>query len=89
MQTHYIRSKSSSVDKLINELESIVYNNIPEDELISEDKLINFINLDVKKEHGSKKYSLKEIKDTIRNIIERRLAKEVVGQKLSKFIYSQ
>lgn len=89
MQTHYTRSKNSSVDKLVNELESIVYNNIPENELISEDKLILFINSEIKKEYGSKKYSIKEIKDTIKNIIERRIVKEVVGQKLSKFIHSQ
>lgn len=89
MQTHYTRFKNSSSSKLINELESIVYNNVPEDELISEDKLINFINDEIKKEYGSKKYSIKEIKDNIKNIVERRMIKEVIGQKLSKFVYNQ
>ena len=88
MQTHYTRFKNSS-GKLINELESIAYNNVPEDELISEEKLVSLINDDIKKEYGSKKYSIKEIKDNIRNIIERRMIKEVIGQKLSKFVYNQ
>lgn len=89
MQTHYTRTKNISVDKFVNELESIVYNNIPEDELLSEEKLILFVNNEIKKEHGSKKYSNKEIRDTIKNILERKIAKEVVGPKLSKFVYSQ
>ena len=89
MQTHYTRSKNSSIDKLVNELESIVYNNVPENELISEEKLICFVNNEIKKEYGSKKYSAKEIKDTIKNITERKIVKEVVGPKLSKFVYSQ
>jgi hypothetical protein len=89
MQTHYTRAKNSSIDKLVNELESIVYNNVPENELISEEKLISFVNSEIKKEYGSKKYSTKEIKDTIKNIIERKIVKEVIGPKLSKFVYSQ
>ena len=50
---------------------------------------INFINDEIKKEYGSKKYSIKEIKDNIKNIVERRMIKEVIGQKLSKFVYNQ
>jgi hypothetical protein len=89
MQNHYIRSKNSSVDKLVNELESIVYNNIPDNELISEDKLMIFIENEIKKEYGSKKFSLKEIRSTIKNIVDKKIVKEVVGPKLSRFVYSQ
>ena len=89
MQNHYIRSKNSSVDKLVNELESIVYNNIPDDELISEDKLMIFVENEIRKEYGSKRFSLKEIRSTVKNIVDKKIVKEVVGPKLSRFVYSQ
>ena len=86
MQTHYAKPKTLLSTKLINELESIVYNSIPNDSLISEEKLINRINQEIKKEHGSIVYSSREIKDTIKNLIDKKLVKEVIGSKLSKLI---
>lgn len=86
MQTHYAKPKTLLSTKLINELESIVYNSIPNDSLISEEKLINRINQEIKKEHGSIVYSSREIRDTIKNLIDKKLVKEVIGSKLSKLI---
>ena len=86
MQTHYAKPKVFSNIKLINELESIIYNIIPNDSLVSEEKLISRINHEIKKEHGSFIYSLREINDTIKNLIDKKFIKEVIGSKLSKLI---
>lgn len=86
MQTHYAKLKTFSNIKLINELESIIYNIIPNDSLVSEEKLISRINQEIKKEHGSFIYSSREINDTIKNLIDKKFIKEVIGSKLSKLI---
>lgn len=89
MKTHYIKNKNSSNKKLVNELESVVYSILIEDELLSEEKLHFTIVQQIKKEHGSLIYTNKEIRDTIKNLLDKKLIKEVVGPKLSKFIHSQ
>lgn len=89
MKTHYVKNKNSGNKKLVNELESIVYSILIEDELLSEDKLHNTIVQQIKKEHGSIIYTTKEVRDTIKNLLDKKLIKEVIGPKLSKFIHSQ
>lgn len=88
MKNHYTKTKNVVDFKIYNELESFVYNSLVEDELISEENLRSLIISQVKKEHGSLIYSSIEIEDTIKNLIIRKIIREVVGQKLSKFIYT-
>jgi hypothetical protein len=88
MKNHYTKAKNNLDFKIYNELESFVYNSLIEDELTSEENLHSSIVSHVKKEHGSLIYSSIEIEDTIKNLIIRKIIKEVVGQRLSKFIYS-
>lgn len=89
MKTHYTKTKNSNNSKLVNELESVVYSILFEDELLSEEKLSYSIIQQIKKEHGSMIYTNKEIRDTIKNLIDKKLIKEVIGPKLSKFIHTQ
>lgn len=89
MKTHYTKTKNSNNSKLVNELESVVYSILVEDELLSEEKLSYSIIQQIKKEHGSMIYTNKEIRDTIKNLIDKKLIKEVIGPKLSKFIHTQ
>lgn len=86
MKNHYIKLKSSSTLKINNELESIIYDCLIEDELISDEKLHSLISIRIKKEHGSLIYSNVEIQDTIKNLSDRKIIKEVFGQKLYKFV---
>ena len=88
MKNHYTKTKNIVDFKIYNELESFVYNSLVEDELTSEENLRSSIISQVKKEHGSVIYSSIEIEDTIKNLIIRKIIREVVGLKLSKFIYS-
>ena len=88
MKNHYTKTKNIVDFKIYNELESFVYNSLVEDELTSEENLRSSIISQVKKEHGSVIYSIIEIEDTIKNLIIRKIIREVVGLKLSKFIYS-
>jgi len=88
MKNHYTKAKNTLDFKIYNELESFVYNSLIEDELTSEENLHSSIVSHVKKEHGRLIYSSIEIEDTIKNLIIRKIIKEVVGQRLSKFIYS-
>jgi len=88
MKNHYTKVKNTVDFKIYNELESFIYNSLVEDELTSEENLRLLVVSQVKKEHGSLIYSSIEIEDTIKNLIIRKIIKEVVGLKLSKFIYS-
>lgn len=88
MKNHYTKVKNTVDFKIYNELESFIYNSLVEDELTSEENLRSLVVSQVKKEHGSLIYSSIEIEDTIKNLIIRKIIKEVVGLKLSKFIYS-
>jgi hypothetical protein len=89
MKNHYIKTNIRTSAKLYNELESTIYSLLIEDELISEENLVHMIIQQIKKEHGSMIYSSKEIRDSIKNLIDRKMIKEVVGPKLSKFINAQ
>jgi len=89
MKTHYTKTKNSNNFKFVNELESVVYSILVEDELLSEEKLSYAIVQQIKKEHGSMIYTNKEIRDTIKNLIDKKMIKEVIGPKLSKFIHAQ
>jgi len=89
MKTHYTKTKNSNNLKFVNELESVVYSILVEDELLSEEKLSYAIVQQIKKEHGSMIYTNKEIRDTIKNLIDKKMIKEVIGPKLSKFIHAQ
>jgi hypothetical protein len=88
MKNHYTKTKNVADFKIYNELESFVYNSLIEDELTSEENLRSLVISQVKKEHGSLIYSSIEIEDTIKNLIIRKIVKEVIGLKLSKFVYS-
>lgn len=88
MKNHYTKVKNTVDFKIYNELESFIYNSLVEDELTSEENLRSLVVSQVKKEHGSLIYSSIEIEDTIKNLIIRKIIKEVVGLKLSKFIHS-
>lgn len=88
MKNHYTKVKNTVDFKIYNELESFIYNSLVEDELTSEENLRSLVVSQVKKEHGSLIYSSVEIEDTIKNLIIRKIIKEVVGLKLSKFIHS-
>jgi|688.fasta_scaffold234180_2 hypothetical protein len=89
MKNHYTKVKNAVDFKIYNELESFVYNSLVEDELTSEENLRSLIVSQVKREHGSLIYSSIEIEDTIKNLIIRKIIKEAIGIKLSKFIHSQ
>ena len=89
MKTHYVKTKIKTSNKFCNELESIVYSILIEDELVSEEKLFYMTTQQIKKEHGSIVYSSREIRDTIKNLIDKKMIKEVIGPKLSKFINAQ
>lgn len=86
MKTHYIKTKTITSNKLYNELESIIYSILIEDELMSEEKLFYTTNQQIKKEHGSIIYSIREVKDCVRNLVDRKLIKEIIGSKLSKIV---
>ncbi len=89
MKTHYVKTKIKTSNKFCNELESIVYSLLIEDELLSEEKLVYMVTQQIKKEHGSMIYSSREVRDTINNLIDKKMIKEVIGPKLSKFINAQ
>ncbi len=87
MQTHYIKNKMSSNDKFSTELESLIYNIVPIDYLVSEEILIKQITTEASKEFSSKRYLSKEIRDTLANMIKNQHIKEIYGSKIVKAIF--